>query len=199
MPLRLEEVEARIDSRRRLPHWAPAGVPIFVTWRLAGTLARTVESRKQEPTAGARFASADRELDRATSGPTWLADPRVASMLIEALRYGECSRGFYELFAFVVMPNHVHVIWRPTIPQSRILRWLKGVTAKRAKNILSLEVKAFWQDESYDHWIRSEKELQRVIRYVEWNPVRAGFADRIADWPWSSAAQSARPSASPSF
>jgi putative transposase len=64
---------------------------------------------------------------------------------------------------------------------------LKGVTAKRAKHWLCLNVKAFWQDESYDHWIRSERELQKIIRYVEWNPVKAGLADSVEQWPWSSA------------
>jgi putative transposase len=66
-------------------------------------------------------------------------------------------------------------------------KWLKGVTAKRAKRLLSLEVKAFWQDESYDHWIRSDNELQKLIRYVEWNPVKAGLVGSIEEWPWSSA------------
>ncbi len=47
----------------------------------------------------------------------------------------------------------------------------------------------FRQDESYDHWIRDESELNRVIRYIENNPVRAGLVDRIEDWPWSSAGQ----------
>jgi hypothetical protein len=53
--------------------------------------------------------------------------------------------------------------------------------------ILGLDVKAFWQDESYDHWIRSWEELQRVIRYVEWNPVKAGLTKSVEEWPWCSA------------
>jgi REP element-mobilizing transposase RayT len=102
------------------------------------------------------------------------------------------------------MPNHVHVVWEPRVSLSRILQWLKGVTAKRAKSLLDLDVKAFWQDESYDHWVRSERELQKIIRYVERNPVKAGLVNRIEDWPWSSAhvtttgdTQTARPSAPP--
>lgn len=73
------------------------------------------------------------------------------------------------------MPNHVHVAWTPNIALPCILRWLKGATANRAKRLLGLDVRAFWQDESYDHWIRSDREMQKVIRYVEWNPVKAGL------------------------
>jgi len=167
-----------IYSRRRLPHWVPDNVPVFVTWRLAGTLPRI---------AGKAFVAQDRALDLATSGPRWLNDERVASMIAEALHYGESTRRLYDLHAYVIMPNHVHVVWQPRISMPRILQWLKGVTANRAKNILHLSEKAFWQDESYDHWVRSASELQRIIRYVEWNPVKAGLAKSIEAWPWSSA------------
>ena len=174
-----------IDSRRRLPHWVPDDVPVFVTWRLAGTLPRSVREFQQS-SAGERFAATDSELDRTTSGPLWLRDRRVASMVIEALHYGATVKRWYELHAHVVMPNHVHVIWTPKVALPRILQWLKGVTAKRAKRLLCLNVKAFWQDESYDHWIRSGRELQKIIRYVEWNPVKAGLADSVEQWRWSS-------------
>jgi REP element-mobilizing transposase RayT len=101
--------------------------------------------------------------------------------------YGASIRRFYDLHAYVIMPNHVHVVWEPKVSMSRILQWLKGVTAKRAKRILRLDAKAFWQVESYDRWIRSGSELRNVIRYVEWNPVKAGLVASIGEWPWSSA------------
>src|ERR1700726_4417824 len=103
MSLRRKEVEDRIDSRRRLPHWVPNEVPVFVTWRLAGTFPRVRESRNKQGRAGERFVFADRELDKATLGPVWLADQRVAQMIIEALHYGEHVRRFYNLHAYVVM------------------------------------------------------------------------------------------------
>jgi hypothetical protein len=78
-----------INSRRRLPHWVPDNVPVFVTWRLAGTLPRGIrESHNQQSSAGERFAARDSELDRTTSGPLWLRDRRVAGMVVEALQYG---------------------------------------------------------------------------------------------------------------
>jgi hypothetical protein len=47
--------------------------------------------------------------------------------------------------------------------------------------------RTFWQDESYDHWVRDEEELQRIVLYIEQNPVKAGLCRTPADWRWSSA------------
>jgi REP-associated tyrosine transposase len=69
----------------------------------------------------------------------------------------------------------VHVVWQPNIGMPPILQWLKSVTAKGAKHLLDRKGKAFWQQESYDHWIRSDRELQKVLRYVERNPMKAGL------------------------
>jgi hypothetical protein len=100
-----------IDSRRRLPHWVPDSVPVFVTWRLAGTLPHRVRKTQDRLLSGGqRFACADGDLDRATAGPAWLKDGRVAQMVVDALQYGSVVRAFYHLHAYVVMPNHVHVV-----------------------------------------------------------------------------------------
>jgi len=64
---------------------------------------------------------------------------------------------------------------------------LKGVTARDVNSILGRKGKHFWQDESFDHWVRSPKEFDRIRAYVEMNPVSAGLASRPQDWPWSSA------------
>ena len=40
---------------------------------------------------------------------------------------------------------------------------------------------------SYDHWVRDEKELNGIVRYIEWNPVRAGLVESVDLWQWSSA------------
>jgi len=64
---------------------------------------------------------------------------------------------------------------------------LKGVTARDANSILSRKGKHFWQDESFDHWVRSPREFDRIRTYIEMNPVSAGLASCPEDWPWSSA------------
>jgi REP element-mobilizing transposase RayT len=85
------------------------------------------------------------------------------------------------------MPNHIHIVIEPKAALPNIMRWLKGRTGRVANQILSRTGMPFWQDESYDHWIRSGKELEETIVYVESNPVKAGLVDVEERWPWSSA------------
>jgi putative transposase len=106
--------------------------------------------------------------------------------VVEAIRAGE-SRKFYELSAWVVMPNHVHLLILPEVALPQITRWIKGRTAREANLVLRRVGQPFWQHESYDHWVRNEKEFQRIAAYVEENPVSAGLAATPEDWPWSSA------------
>ena len=131
---------------------------------------------------------ADRAVDRTNSGPMWLKDPRIARLIVDTIHWGERERNFYCLGAYVVMPNHVHLLIRPLKPVPVIMRWLKGSTARKANRMLGRTGRPFWQDESYDRWVRSNDEFQKVVRYIEWNPVSAGLVDSIEEWPWSSAA-----------
>jgi putative transposase len=86
------------------------------------------------------------------------------------------------------MPNQVHILELPRVPLATLTRRLKGYTARQANRILGRTGEAFWQTESYDHWVRSEQEWERIVRYIESNPVGAGLATRPEDHPWSSAA-----------
>ena len=110
-------------------------------------------------------------------------------MVVSALRYGATVRKFYDLYAWVVMPNHVHVVWEPRVAMPGIMRWLKGRTSRAANRILGRTGMRFWLDESFDHWVRTEEELRGLIEYVEENPVKAGLVERAEQWPWSSAWQ----------
>ena len=108
---------------RRLPHWTPDGSTVFVTWRLAGTMPQPAWAvLVKEPDPGCAFARQDRELGRTQSGPQWLKNPQVAEMFLEALRHGETDREIFELFAWVLMPNHVHIVCRPIKALAEILR-----------------------------------------------------------------------------
>ncbi len=72
------------------------------------------------------------------------------------------------------------------ISLARIYHALKSYTSKQANKILERSG-AFWQIESYDHWIRDEQEFWRVIEYIENNPVKIGLCKEPNDWRWSSA------------
>src|ERR1039458_1770961 len=100
-------------TRRHLPHWIPEETAVFVTWRLAGSLAPQAEILSTEQCGRTPFLRQDERLDRVRSRPAWLQDSRVACVVVNALLYGETVRRFYELHSWVVMPNHVHAIFEP--------------------------------------------------------------------------------------
>jgi putative transposase len=176
---------------RTLPHCYPPGATLFLTWRLFGPLSRLQLPGRSAPNPGKAFAEADRLLHTAADGPLWLKDDRIAALVAEALERGEREYRLYERLAWVIMPNHVHVVMLPFRPLPQVMRWIKGSTARSAKRVLERTGKPFWQYETYDHCVRNTDELNRIIQYVEWNPVRAGLARAIEAWPWSSAGQMA--------
>ncbi len=135
----------------------------------------------------------DRYLDTTRQGPMYLAQEFIAAIVVASLRRG-AEMNHYDLGAYVVMSNHVHVLLLPKIPPSRLLQSLKGATAREANRVLGRTGETFWQAESYDHWVRDEKEWQRIEAYIENNPVKAGLVSRAEDYRWSSAGKSAETS-----
>jgi len=67
------------------------------------------------------------------------------------------------------------------------MKWLKGSSARGANQVLGRRGNPFWQDESYDHYLRDSRQLNRTVAYIEENPVSAGLVSDGACWPWSSA------------
>lgn len=172
---------------RHLPHWQPEGESLFITWRLHGSMPRNCDApRNPKLTAGQAFVLDDREWDRAATGPRWLGDERVARIVADALKYGEAVLKLYALHAWVLMVNHVHILIDPKAPLPQITRRIKGFTAHDANKILG-RTGPFWQQESYDRWIRSEEQFEKTVKYIEHNPVTAGLAETPEAWPWSSA------------
>lgn len=93
--------------------------------------------------------------------------------------------------SYCIMFNHVHLICTPLIKSldayfgmTEILHSRKRHTAREANKILGRRG-AFWPDESYDHFIRDEAELERIINYVLYNPVKAHLVKEQTDWKWS--------------
>jgi REP element-mobilizing transposase RayT len=208
-----------VFRRRHLPHIQPPGATLFITFRLAGSIpsraleqllseARRIETRLgriSEPEAREReaylaqrrhFGKWDHVLDTASAGPFWLMDGRIASLLHESLCYR--AGHVYDLHAFCIMPNHVHLVCTPLQKEkgiyhaaSAIMHSMKRYTARRANQLLG-RGGAFWQHESYDHVVRNEAEWRRIITYVLHNPVKAGLAARPEDWEWSYCRYSSR-------
>ena len=164
--------------------------PLFVTFRLHGSLP-THRAFPPDSLAesGKAFVAMDRLLDCGASGPLHLSRPEIAELVVGALQDGQHKLQRYQLHAFVVMPNHVHLLITPKVFSSRWLAPLKGFTAYRANEVLTSHGQAFWQDESYDHLVRSQAEFDRIRAYIEQNPVSAGLVADAQQYPWSSASR----------
>jgi len=106
---------------------------------------------------------------------------------VEAIQYNSTILEHYLLHAFVVMPNHVHLLATPSVALPKLTKSLKGITAKRANAILALTGRPFWQEESYDHLVRHERQFEMIRNYIERNPVRAGLVREAREYRWSSA------------
>ncbi len=190
---------------RHLPHQVPRGFPIFLTWNLKGAMPKSVIAElvrerqrleAQAPRPGETdaqrrirenkliFATADRFLDQASYGPTDLKDPDAARIVEDSIRFGAGQR--YDLFSWCIMPNHVHIFLTPHRDLSKVTQGIKGYTAHQINGLRGARGRAFWQDESYDHWSRDEEEMYRIIHYIENNPVAAGLCQRPDDWLRSS-------------
>jgi len=174
--------------RRNLPHWIPEKSALFLTWRLHGSLPKGFAERlrKWNGEPARQFQKADSMLDAASGGPLWLKDPEIARLVERAiLRGGEL--GHFSLRAYVIMPNHVHILLEPLLPLDRLTGGIKGVSARDANARLGRTGQPFWQDESFDHWIRDAGQFARTKAYIENNPVKAHLCGNPQDWPWSSA------------
>lgn len=165
-------------SRGYLPHFDHQGLIHVVTFRLADAL--------PEPSAAkGALAYADAQLDLGY-GACVLRDTQVASVMAAALHHFNGNR--YRLGPWVIMPNHVHVAFRPLSGHAlaTIVQSWKSFTAKRV-NVLLGRTGVLWQREYFDRFVRNQRHLRAVIRYIEQNPVAAGLVRCADDWAFSSA------------
>ena len=175
-------------SRGYLPHFDMPGVWQMINYRLDDALPA---SRRHE---WAALLAIDDDLKRrakmeeyldAGFGNCELRDVRAALIVEDNWLHFDGSD--YRLLAWVVMPNHVHVmveIWQK--PQSDLLKNWKGFSSRRINSLLRRRGK-LWQDDYWDRYIRDEEHYRKVVHYIEWNPVKAGLVATPEKWPFSSA------------
>jgi REP element-mobilizing transposase RayT len=123
-------------------------------------------------------------LDRGI-GECWLRNAEIAA-LVETTLLAE-HRADYELRAWTIMPNHVHIvvdIWEK--PLAKLVRNWKGASASGGNKLLRRRGQ-FWQEDYWDTRIKDEKHLSKAVRYVENNPSKAKMVLDPKDWKWSSA------------
>lgn len=206
---------------RNLPHIHPKDGIFFVTFRLAGSLpAHVVRHLREEKDREIKqlekkfsrkefiqekyklekrfFGKYDGRLDRATDGPHWLNDQRIAQIVADKIHDLDGKR--YRLIAYCPMSNHGHQLIDTTgyhtsaetnvagktkdYPLSDTLRLLLGNTA-RFCNLALGRRGSFWHNESYDHYVRDDDELVRIIHYILNNQVKAGLVKDWQEWKFS--------------
>lgn len=165
---------------------------MFLTWRLYGSLPKG-RAYPFAADSGPAFLAMDRLLDDAKTGPLYLRDAGIARMVVDAMHFQERTLAQFELHHYVVMANHVHLLITPRVELSKVTHTLKRFTAREANRLLGLVGHPFWQDESYDRIVRDGEEFQRIARYIENNPVKAGVVASPEEFPWSSAGRVRNP------
>lgn len=108
---------------------------------------------------------------------------RAKDIVMSAIRYWDGAR--LDLDAAVVMPDHVHFIFRVLggLSVSAVLQSIKGYSARSINRLLSRKGR-FWLDESFDHVIRHRREFEEKIEYIRQNPVTRGLAPSWREYRW---------------
>ena len=208
----MKNLDYREYYRRNLPHVQPRGATFLVNFRLAGSLPAEIVLRLRADTDNIEkkllgmedpvekrilrdkeqrrlFGKWDEALHESQTGPFWLKDERIAQIVVDSILYHDGN--WFDVLAYCIMPNHAHLVITPfessdtaNFSLSRILHNIKRNSANHANKVLG-RTGAFWQHESYDHFARDEAELERIIKYVLYNPVKAGLTDEQSKWKWT--------------
>ena len=173
-------------SRGYLPHFAGPGVQQVVSWHLADSLPADVAARLAASADEAEIRKRYEAYLDAGHGACCLRDPWCAAVVQDALLHFDAER--YRLLAWVVMPNHVHVLVEPLRGHSlaAIMQSWKRHTALLINRRLG-RTGALWRREYWDRYIRDARHYAAAVAYVENNPVQAGLVETAMAWPWSSA------------
>lgn len=146
---------AKDSYRRRLPHIQREGKTLFIT-----------------------FSTFKR----------WILPEAVRHLVIKHCLHDHGKK--YILHGIVVMPDHVHMIITPlkddyggTYGLAEIMKSIKGVSARSINRKLNRRG-SVWQEESFDHILRSGEHAQSKVEYILANPVRKGLVEKVDDYPW---------------
>jgi putative transposase len=186
-------------ERAYLPHRDEPGLTQFVTFRLADTYPQSLRSEWEHlwriEENRERRTKLEAYLDRAR-GECHLREPVIAK-LVEGnfLTHSSLSKPQmppstamrYELRAWCIMPNHVHVLFKVgSTPMSKIVGEWKKHTSRLANRLLGRKG-AFWALDFFDLYMRDPEHERRTVRYIENNPTKAKLVLDPKEWPWSSA------------
>ena len=175
-------------ERGYLPHRDAPGLTQFVTLRLADSLPVALRSEWEHllhlDDPAQSHAELQAYLDQGR-GACALCTPEIAGIVEAALLFFHAER--YELRAWVVMPNHVHVLFRTgDTPLSEVIASWKKHTGAKANRRLGRRG-TFWEADYWDTFMRDAAHELQTRRYIENNPATAGLVREPREWRWGSA------------
>ena len=153
----------------------------FVTFRLADSLPKIVCARTIQEKSNIK--SLELLLDSGY-GSCILKEFAVASIVVDSIQF--CSKTYFELFAYCIMPNHVHLLIRldKNLSLARCIKSLKSFTAKHINQVQSSSGN-IWFPDYFDRYIRDEEHFTLTKNYILNNPVKAGLCSEASAWSWS--------------
>jgi REP element-mobilizing transposase RayT len=178
-------------SRGYLPHFDGGEITQFLTYRLADSLPQKVlrnlqiQVEQELITDREMLINVEKYLDQGI-GSCYLRQTEIAEIVEEnLLRFADVK---YKLHAWVIMPNHMHILLRPLegYSLSEIVHSCKSYTSTQANKVLNRTGK-FWFPEGFDRFIRDYDHFEKAFNYIERNPVKAGLCENQSDWRFSSA------------
>ena len=157
---------------RNLPHWEQETVPVFATFRLADSMTAALAAKCKDEFADEWTARMQSYLDSG-AGECPLARKECRLAMEQALEYFNGAR--YALHAYVVMPNHVHVLvsQHEGVALPDVLHSWKSWTANKINTIRGKTGKV-WQSEYYDTLVRNADHYARVLAYIKRNATSLG-------------------------
>ena len=185
-------------SRGYLPHFESSEATQHVTFHLADSLPQTVLLRLEAELK--TLPTEKRDVERRKRVDAWidaghglcvLRKPGIADMVQGSLLAFDSQR--YRLLAWVVMPNHVHVLFQPVNgwTVAKIVASWKKFTARKicddGRDSGDGPGAPVWHREYWDRYIRDRGHLEQVVEYIHLNPVKAGLVVTAEKWRWSSA------------
>jgi putative transposase len=201
----------RWHSRGYLPHFESADAIQHVTYRLADSLPADALARLEHELR--TVPQGRRDIERRKRIEAWidaghgcciLREPVVAETVQASFLHFDGER--YRLFAWVVMPNHVHVLFQTLAgwTVAKIVASWKSFTGRRIAEYMDQVgwggqagawrsqgerqgERRVWQREYWDRFMRNEQHFWTAVAYIHNNPVKAGLVEQAEDWPWSSA------------
>jgi REP element-mobilizing transposase RayT len=188
-------------ERAYLPHRDEPGLTQFVTFHLVDCFPKSLRSEweylAEIDDHREQRHEVEKYLDKGR-GECYLRRPEVAQLVEDNFRNfshfssrnqsnDSNTSARYDLKAWVVMPNHVHVLFKAgSVSMSKTVAAWKTNTARLANKLLGREGQ-FWEADYFDVYMRDEAHERRTIRYIENNPTKAGLVLDPKHWLWSSA------------